>query len=591
MAQAARQLASISDEKLQDLRDRVDLVAIVQRRVPLKKSGRDWKGLCPFHGEKTPSFYVVPDKRIFHCFGCGATGDAIKFVMQLDGKSFREAIESLAMEAGVELAPADPLETKRAAHRAALAEVNEKACKFYERVLWEHPRGEVAREHLKARAISEETARTWRLGYAPSLWDALSKSLARSKVDPRLVEEAGLAVPRKKGQGLYDRFRGRLIIPIKESGRIVAFGGRLLEGESDAKYLNSPETPLYSKGAVLFGLDRARDAIRREGIALFVEGYFDAIGLHQGSIQTAVATCGTALTDKHLELVRKAGASEVVFIFDGDEAGMRAAQRGSEIAAAAGVPAKVFVPPGGEDPDETALRAGVEVAWSKGKEQGFREMLATAQSSIEFLLDRALARLAKGASIEQRVRAVDAVAGIVKAAPSELSQALYIEKVAEKIGTSADVIREALSGKSPAAQPVARTAPEPARRPKVEALPSLAARAEVVILAHLLRNPSVRPTVAISGAVSRFSMAELRELAEQALAPDVDIDALLATTESDWLRNRILSELRELESAGDTPEADQRLVEMLIASHEKTIAQEAAVRKQKRSPRVPPSRS
>src|SRR6266849_3929049 len=357
MGLAAIHLSSISDEKLQELRDRVDLIAVVQRRVPLKKSGHDWKGLCPFHGEKTPSFYVVPDKKMFHCFGCGVSGDAIKFIMQLDGRSFREAVEQLA-------------------------EVNEKACTFYERVLWEHPKGEVAREHLRKRGITEDTARAWRLGYAPNLWDSLVKSHALKGVDPRLVEEAGLGVPRKKGQGLYDRFRGRLTIPIRESGRIVGFGGRLLEGQSEAKYLNSPDTPLYQKGLTLFALERAREAIRREEVALFVEGYFDAIGLHQASVQTAVATCGTALTDKHLELVTKAGAKELVFVFDGDAAGMRAAQRASEIAAAQGVPARVLVPPGGEDPDETVLRVGV---------QGFREMLAAAQPSLEFLLDRALA--------------------------------------------------------------------------------------------------------------------------------------------------------------------------------------------------------
>src|SRR5213594_136010 len=254
MALAARQLASISDEKLQELRDRVDLVAVVQRRVPLKKSGHDWKGLCPIHGEKTPSFYVVPDKKIFHCFGCGVSGDAIKFVMQVEGRSFREAVEQLAAEAGV----------------------NEKACTFYERVLWEHPKGEVARAHLRERGITAETAKEWRLGYAPNLWDSLIKSHALKGVDPRLAEEAGLAIPRKKGQGLYDRFRGRLMIPIRESGRIVGFGGRLLEGQSEAKYLNSPDTALYQKGHTLFALDRAREAIRREGVALFVEGYFDA---------------------------------------------------------------------------------------------------------------------------------------------------------------------------------------------------------------------------------------------------------------------------------------------------------------------------
>src|SRR5260370_22146502 len=254
MGLAATELATISDEKLQELRDRVDLVAVVQRRVPLKKSGRDWKGLCPFHGEKTASFYVVPDEKLSHCVGCGVSGDAIKCVMQREGPSFREGVESLETEAGVDLTPPDPEEARRSARRAALAEVNEKACTFYERVLWEHPKGEIARAHLRKRGITEDTARAWRLGYAPNLWDSLVKSHALKGVDPRLVEEAGLGVPRKKGQGLYDRFRGRLTIPIRESGRIVGFGGPHLasmprapdardEGQSAAKYLNSPDTP------------------------------------------------------------------------------------------------------------------------------------------------------------------------------------------------------------------------------------------------------------------------------------------------------------------------------------------------------------
>ena len=213
MTLAARHLASISDEKLQELRDRVDLVAVVQRRVPLKKSGHDWKGLCPFHGEKTSSFYVVPDKKMFHCFGCGVSGDAIKFVMQMEGRSFRESVEQLANEAGVDLTPPDAEEARRSARRASLGEVNEKACTFYERILWEHPKGEIAREHLRQRGITEDTAKAWRLGYAPNLWDSLIKSHALKGVDPRLVEEAGLGVPRKKGEGLYDRFRGRLTIP------------------------------------------------------------------------------------------------------------------------------------------------------------------------------------------------------------------------------------------------------------------------------------------------------------------------------------------------------------------------------------------
>jgi DNA primase len=427
-------LAGISDEKLEELRERVDIATVVGRRVQLKRAGNSMKGLCPFHGEKTPSFNVIPDKKFFHCFGCGKSGDAIKFVMELEGKSFREAVEQLANEFGVVLESEDPLERKRSERRGALAEVNEKACVFFERVLWEHPRGAVAREHLEKRGVTQETCKAWRLGYAPELWDALSKSLARSKIDPALIEEAGLAVPRKKGgQGLYDRFRGRLIIPIRESGRTVAFGGRLLEGESDAKYLNSPETPLYQKGATLFGLDKAREGIRKEGIALFVEGYFDAIGLHQAGITNAVATCGTAMTERHLETVQRAGAKELVFVFDGDNAGIRAATRASELAAAAGVAARVLVPPDGEDPDETVARIGAEA---------FRELLKNSEPSLQFLLEKALSTV--GSSIEARVRAVASIAGIVRAAPNLLAKELYIEKVAEKLGASADIVRLAI---------------------------------------------------------------------------------------------------------------------------------------------------
>jgi DNA primase len=569
MVLAARQLASISDEKLQELRDRVDLVAVVQRRVPLKKSGRDWKGLCPFHGEKTSSFYVVPDKKMFHCFGCGVSGDAIKFVMQMEGRSFREAVEQLAGEAGVDLTPPNPEEARRSARRAALGEVNEKACTFYERVLWEHPKGEVARDHLRKRSITEDTARAWRLGYAPNLWDSLMKSHALKGVDPALVEEAGLGVPRKKGPGLYDRFRGRLLIPIRESGRIVGFGGRLLEGQSEAKYLNSPDTPLYQKGLTLFALDRAREAIRREEVALFVEGYFDAIGLHQAGVCTAIATCGTALTEKHLELVKKAGAKELVFVFDGDAAGMRAAQRASEIAAAQGVSARVLVPPGGEDPDETVLRVGI---------QGFRELLGSAQPSLEFLLDRALGQLPKGAPIEARVRAVDAVRGIVQAAPSPLARDLYVEKVAEMVGAPVEAIRRALAGKASLPPPKAT----PGRAPEsAKPLPHSVLKAELVILAAVVRNPTLAPELAHSGGVGDFVHPALREAAD-AVCSGHDAQSAIRAVEPDSLRQRLLDAVAEMEQAGD--HTDAKRLSSLLKKHAQTVALE---RKQRASPRVP----
>jgi DNA primase len=448
--------------------------------------------------------------------------------------------------------------------------VNEKACTFYERVLWEHPKGEVAREHLRKRGITEDTAKAWRVGYAPNLWDSLMKSHALKGVDPRLAEEAGLGIPRKKGQGLYDRFRGRLMIPIRESGRIVGFGGRLLEGQSEAKYLNSPDTPLYQKGLTLFALDRARESIRRDAVALFVEGYFDAIGLHQAGVLTAVATCGTALTDKHLELVTKAGAKELVFVFDGDAAGMRAAQRASEIGAAQGVPARVLVPPGGEDPDETVLRVGV---------QGFREMLGSAQPSLEFLLDRALGQLPKGAPIEARVRAVDAVKGIVQAAPSPLARDLYVEKVAAMIGAPPDAIRRALAGKplvQPPTKAPARSAPEPERPLSLSVL-----KAELVILAAVLRNPELAQGLAHSGAVGEFLHPALREAAD-AVCSGQDAPGALRGVEPDSLRQRLLDAVSEMEQAGD--QTDAKRLSSLVRKHAQTIALE---RKQRPSPRVP----
>ena len=624
-------MGGISDEKLQELRDRVDLEQVVGRRVQLKRTGKDLRGLCPFHGEKTPSFYVVPHKRMYNCFGCGKHGDAIRFVMELEGRSFREAVEQLATEFGVTLEADDPAERQRTARRAAIAEVNEKAATFYERVLWEHARGQVAREHLEKRSVTVETAKAWRLGYAPTLWDSLCKSLGRGKVDPKLIEEAGLGVPRTKGRGagtLYDRFRGRLVIPIRESGRTVAFGGRLLEGESDAKYLNSPETPLYQKGATLFGLDRARDAIRREGVVLFVEGYFDAIGLHQAGVQTAVATCGTAMTERHLELVSRAGAKELVFVFDGDAAGIRAATRASEIAAAAGVTARVLVPPDGEDPDETVLRIGLDA---------FRRLIASAEPSLEFLLERALSSVGKGATVEARVRAVEAVAGIVRAAPNALARDLYLEKVAEKLGAPVDAVRMSIehadamaAQRGPRAPPPAAQPPQPGRsspppptsrsatqpgsqalapaplnargghpatserrpdatrptgRPPVPARRD-APRQEFSLVAKMLQSPELVLAVDLSGQASAFAYAALRELCENAFAAaragKFDARELIASVESDELRKWLLQSYEEAAAAdarsiaGDPRFLEQTKKTLLNAleKHAKDAAQE-----------------
>jgi len=512
--------------------------------------------------------------------------------------------------------------------------VNEKACVFFERVLWEHPRGAVAREHLEKRGVTQETCKAWRLGYAPELWDALSKSLARSKVDPALIEEAGLAVPRKKGgQGLYDRFRGRLIIPIRESGRTVAFGGRLLEGESDAKYLNSPETPLYQKGATLFGLDKSREGIRKEGIALFVEGYFDAIGLHQAGITNAVATCGTAMTERHLETVQRAGAKELVFVFDGDNAGIRAATRASELAAAAGVAARVLVPPDGEDPDETVARIGAEA---------FRELLKNAEPSLQFLLEKALGTV--GSSIEARVRAVGSIAGIVRAAPNQLAKELYIEKVAEKLGASAEIVRLAIdeaprepapvahappprsnsearvrqqqqgqppqrpmgNPARPAEQKIAPSSPDGAQRPgqvqRPQSLPLQkpagrrdAPLQELHLVAQILQSAELARFIEDCGGAAAFTNATLRDLAEQAFSQAksgvFDRAAVIDSIDNDILRLRLGKLVDEAASGraalpndAAAHELEKQRLKAIVAKHAKTAAEEEIRRRPGKRP-------
>lgn len=371
--------------------------------------------------------------------------------MLIEGRSFPEAVQQLARDNHVDLAPEDPAERRRREHAIALAEVNEKACRFYEGVLADAKRGRVAVDHLKQRGVDGRTAKSFRLGYAPNAWNDLSAALVQGGVAGPLVVEAGLAVPRPKGDGTYDRFRGRLVIPIVQDGRIVSFGGRLLEGESQAKYINGPDTQLYDKGRTLFGLSQAQGDIRKDGIAVLVEGYFDVIGLHQAGVKNAVASCGTALTPGHLTLLKKAGMTELAVVFDGDAAGVRATSRAAELCAAAGIPARVVMLPNGEDPDETVLRLG---------QDGFKSLVRDGQPALEYLLDTALAKV--GRSIEERVRAVEAVRPLVSAAAPGLQRDLYVAKVAEKVGAPEAAVRSALFGagnKAPAAAP----APSPAR--------------------------------------------------------------------------------------------------------------------------------
>lgn len=351
-------MLQITPAFLDELRSRLSVSDVVGRRVRLIKKGREFSGLCPFHNEKTPSFTVNDDKAFYHCFGCGAHGDVIKFVQETEGLSFPEAVEKLAREAGLEVPQASPEAAARAKRAQSLQDVTEAACAYFEAQL-RRPQGRNAAAYLDRRGVADDWRDRFRLGFAPDSRDGLKSHLMGEGVTEAQMIEAGLLIkpdsngPNDPGRASYDRFRGRLMFPITDRrGRVVAFGGRIL-GDGQPKYLNSPETPLFHKGEMLYGLAQARQGVRDGQTLIVTEGYMDVIALHQAGFSGAVAPLGTALTESQIAALWRL-AAEPVLCFDGDNAGQRAAARAAERALPHLQPGRSLlfsVLPQGEDPD------------------------------------------------------------------------------------------------------------------------------------------------------------------------------------------------------------------------------------------------
>ena len=310
-------MGRIPDRVIEEIRERADIVQVVGRQVSLKRSGSSYKGLCPFHSEKTPSFQVHPDKQIYHCFGCGEGGDVFSFRMRHDGSDFLDTVRELAQEFGVEIPSTGG---DRASRSAPLYELNDKALAWFRRNL-RGPAGGPARAYLERRGVPQDLVDRFQLGWAPAGWDGLLSELRRERASLERATEAGLIAARQSGEGHYDRFRNRLVFPITEpTGKVVGFGGRSL-GDDTPKYLNSPESPIYRKGRALFGLSLAIDPIRQRGRVVVVEGYFDLIALHRAGIAYGVASCGTALTADHAARINdgRTGGNVVIFAFSDDD--------------------------------------------------------------------------------------------------------------------------------------------------------------------------------------------------------------------------------------------------------------------------------
>jgi len=401
------------------VRERTDLLALVGQYVALKKRGGRYVGLCPFHQEKSPSFGVDPQKGFWHCFGCGKGGDAFNFLMEMEHLDFGEALERLAERAGIH--PIMQLDApKRKEERDFLLEVNAATEAAFRKAL-QGPTGAKARAYLANRGITAEHAARFGLGYAPAGWDALTKHLTGRGFSAEMLQKADLARARPNSDGFYDRFRNRLMIPIHDrQGRVVAFGGRALSAEDQPKYLNTGDTPVFSKGRLLYALHLAIDGMKKRERAIVTEGYFDAIACHLAGFTETVATLGTALSDDHVRELRRF-AEKIYLVFDADSAGINAALRGQAMFRAAGTEVRIVRLPSGHDPDTLIREQGAEA---------FEACLANALAPTAFELERLVAQH-PAKDTESRVRLFRAAAAVLQPLP-RLERASYAEWIIDR---------------------------------------------------------------------------------------------------------------------------------------------------------------
>ena len=425
----------IPDELVEEIRDRSDIVEVISDRVLLKKSGANYKGLCPFHSEKTPSFTVSPAKQIFHCFGCNEGGNVYQFVMKIENLSFPDSVLLLARRYGINIVE-QKVKGVNSSQKNTLYDVNAMAAEFFQRQLSELPQGKTAREYLRKRGITENIIESFKIGYASPSWDGVHQFLKKKGISADIQNSAGLIKERENGGGYVDRFRERIIFPISDSeGRIVGFGGRVLnDTDSRPKYLNSPETLVYKKGNILYGLHITKDLIRKSKDAFLVEGYFDLITAYQHGIKNVIATSGTALTEDHARLLRRY-TETVTLVFDGDEAGSNASNRGGIVLLNGGVKVKVIPLPQGNDPDSF-------IREKKG--DGFFNISKGSKPFMEYIINKESAE-SDLKSIDGRVKCINAVIPFLSLMNNSVEKSMYISSLAEKTGVSEKAIMDEMS--------------------------------------------------------------------------------------------------------------------------------------------------
>ncbi|MEI8377386.1 MAG: DNA primase [bacterium] len=455
-------------EAIAKIKDKLDIVETISEFVILKKAGRNYQGLCPFHKEKTPSFSVNPQKQIFKCFGCGAAGDAIAFLMKITNQGFTEVISDLAQKFGIELPQFKGGAAQNPELKKQMLSANQLACEFFNKGLKTYPQAKKARDYLKGRDISDEVIQEYMIGYAPNYPDELLKFLKNEHgFSEDVLEKAGLISAKTNGTGYVDRFKNRLMIPIlDENDNVVGFGARALDEGQNPKYLNSPDTLLYNKSKVMFGLNKAKEAIRAEDSVIIMEGYFDVISAQVSGIKNVVATSGTSLTQGHLKtLSRFMNDKKIYLAFDSDKAGLLATQRGAEVIKEAfeglgeirqydesysgsgdfSCEIRVVLSPQGKDPDEFIKAQGT---------QAYKDLVQKAPLLIDFEIDSIIKKGDDNLSPQEKAKKIREVVKVLSEVKNRIIQTEYIKAVSEVLQVSQMAVKSELDGYKPASVPV-----------------------------------------------------------------------------------------------------------------------------------------
>ena len=425
----------IGNSPIDEIKNRLDIVEVIGSYIKLHKTGANYRALCPFHSEKKPSFFVSPSRQIWHCFGCGSGGDIFKFVMQIEGVEFGDALRILAQRAGIELRRQTPQYQQWKTERQELYEICELATRFFEKQLQESKWGKEAKKYLLSRGITEESIKKWRIGYAPDVWQGLADFLNSRGYQQAKIKEAGLGLSSEKGS-FYDRFRGRIIFPIFDlNSQVVGFGGRVFKDKDNkeiAKYVNTPATLLYDKSRILYGLNKAKVEIRKKNACILVEGYTDVIMAHQAETQNVVATSGTALTPFQLRILKRY-TENLILGFDMDVAGDTATKRGIDLAQASGFNIKVLRLAEGKDAAEIISK----------NEKEWQEALSQPKSIMDFYFESAFAGRDKGTA-EGKKEISKILLPAIKRIPNRIVQAHWITELAKKLSVKEENIEEEL---------------------------------------------------------------------------------------------------------------------------------------------------